>query len=151
MTPPGGTHADLQATIVILLRERLTSARYRVVGEVGCRFCVGSEPESVRAPDVAIIERDRLTPQYYDGVPLVAVEIVSPTDRWSAIEEKVGHWLAAGVGAVLVVDPERRVISQRTAAGLMTWAAMTDVVRVQPDPRPDDWTDIAATLTLWFD
>jgi Uma2 family endonuclease len=149
MTPPGGTHADLQVTIAVLLRARVMHDRYRVVGEVGCRLTRPDAPESVRAPDVAIIETARLTEKYYEGAPVVAVEIVSPSDTWTEVEDKVAEWLTAGTGAVLVVDPMRRVISQRTSRSTET-CGEPDVVHVQPWPLPADWPEVAAPVSAWF-
>lgn len=45
---------------------------------------------------------------YWSGPPDLAVEVVSPNDRHSAVESKAMQWLAAGSRAVLVVDPPRR-------------------------------------------
>ena len=42
-------------------------------------------------------------------VPVVAVEVRSPTDRTGALLQNVGQWLEAGVTAVWVIDPTRRI------------------------------------------
>ena len=44
-----------------------------------------------------------------DGIaPDLAVEVVSPSDRWTGVERKASLWLEAGTGAVLVVDAPLR-------------------------------------------
>ena len=42
-------------------------------------------------------------------LPDLAVEVVSPSDSYSAVEEKVFEWLDAGCRAVVVLDPRRQV------------------------------------------
>jgi len=38
-------------------------------------------------------------------VPNLVVEVVSPSDAWSDVKEKVRQWLAHGVALVWVADP----------------------------------------------
>jgi Uma2 family endonuclease len=78
------------------------------VGEVG--FRLGRDPDTVLAADVAFIRAERLPAgrlpkAYFEGAPDLAVEIVSPGDTASEVEEKVRAWLAGGAGAVWVVYP----------------------------------------------
>jgi Uma2 family endonuclease len=37
--------------------------------------------------------------------------VVSPTDRYRQVSEKVREYLAAGTGMVIIVDPEDRSVS----------------------------------------
>lgn len=76
-------------------------------------FKLASDPDTVRAPDVAFVAQDRAQvigrPRgYWPGPPDLAVEVLSPADRHSAVEGKALDWLDAGARAVLVVDPVRR-------------------------------------------
>jgi Uma2 family endonuclease len=64
----------------------------------------------VRAPDVAFIARSRLPADgiptgYWPFPPDLAVEIVSPTDRADAVQDKALDYLRCGVRAVWVVHP----------------------------------------------
>ena len=74
-------------------------------------FTLARGPDTVRAPDVAYIRKDRLpppeTPGFPDLAPDLVVEVLSPDDRPREIQVKVGHWLAAGSLLVWVVDPRR--------------------------------------------
>jgi Uma2 family endonuclease len=79
-------------------------------------------PDSVRGPDVSFYGFDKVPREAalvgYPGVPpdLVA-EVLSPDDRWPEVRAKAAEYLAAGVGIVLVLDPERRVVEVHTADG----------------------------------
>jgi Uma2 family endonuclease len=46
-----------------------------------------------------------------DGVPLLAVEILSPSDTIDEINEKIDAYLSAGVPLVWIVDPYRRTVT----------------------------------------
>jgi Uma2 family endonuclease len=70
----------------------------------------------VRAPDVAFVRRERVeeaqdTEGYWPGAPDLAIEVVSPGDLYSDVEEKVFDWLAAGTRMVIVVNPRRRAVT----------------------------------------
>ena len=49
-------------------------------------------------------------PGFFPGAPDLAIEVISPSDRYTEVEEKVADWLTAGTLAVIVVDPRRRTV-----------------------------------------
>jgi Uma2 family endonuclease len=68
-------------------------------------------PNNVRKPDVSFVNMGRLpdeTPSdAYDRLaPDLAVEVVSPTDTISELDEKIEEYLTAGVRLVWVVHPD---------------------------------------------
>jgi Uma2 family endonuclease len=84
-----------------------------VMTEVG--FKLASNPDTVRAPDVALVRQDRIpTPEprgFWDGPPDLAVEVLSPDDPPDEVRDKVGEYLTRGVPVVVVVDPDTRAIT----------------------------------------
>jgi Uma2 family endonuclease len=74
-------------------------------------FKIARDPDTVRAPDVAFVARERLAriPEegYAEFAPDWVAEILSPGDRPGEVLEKVGQWLDAGVRLVWVLDPVR--------------------------------------------
>jgi Uma2 family endonuclease len=77
-------------------------------------FRIARDPDTVLAPDVAFVSRDRLPESqdgYYEGPPDLAVEVVSPNDRVRTVEDKAAAWLAAGARAVWVVWPNTRTVT----------------------------------------
>lgn len=76
-------------------------------------FTIARHPDTVRAPDVAFISRDRLPEPAPRGfaelAPDLAVEVLSPDDRPGEVLEKVADWLNAGTRLVWVVDPIRHI------------------------------------------
>ena len=75
-------------------------------------FKIARNPDTVRAPDVAFVSRDRLSQVsetgYAELAPDWVAEILSPSDRPGEVLEKVGQWLDAGVRLVWVLDPIQR-------------------------------------------
>jgi Uma2 family endonuclease len=70
-------------------------------------------PHTVRAPDAAFVDRQRLEPArrlrgYRQGAPDLAVEVISPSDLYTDVEDKVAEWLAHGARMVIVLNPRRR-------------------------------------------
>lgn len=94
-----------------------------VTSEVG--FRLPTDPETVRAPDVAFITRARIEEggrphTYFEGAPDLAVEVVLPSDTSTEVREKALDWLAAGTRLVLVVHPRpRTVTAYRSAADIV--------------------------------
>ncbi len=86
--------------------------------------CFPHDPNRVRRPDVAFIAADRLPVERFDGhipiAPDIAIEVVSPTDRFYDLEEKLSDYRQARVKLVWVVHPELRTILVHRANGTIT-------------------------------
>ncbi len=71
-------------------------------------FIVEHNPDSVRAPDVAFVRSELVLghdeEEWYPHSPDLAVEVLSPTDRAAAVQEKVRKWLDGGARSVWVAD-----------------------------------------------
>lgn len=110
--PPGSWHGQVSVTLGALIWHHARHARLgRVFGQ-DTGFKIGSNPDTVRAPDVAFLREERAgligRRGYAEIAPDLVAEIVSPGDRRGEVLEKVGQWLAAGSRLVWVIDPERR-------------------------------------------
>jgi Uma2 family endonuclease len=113
MTPPGREHGEIAAEITFLLRGHVGKKKHgSVTTEIG--FILARDPDTVRAPDVAFIRRERRSEspeKYVPGAPDLAVEVVSPTDRVEEIDSKTQAWLDAGTALVWVVWPRMRSVA----------------------------------------
>jgi Uma2 family endonuclease len=119
MSPAGADHGDVTLLIASHL---LTYVRPRRAGKVyssDTGFVLTSNPDTVRCPDVGFVRAERVvrTTKAFPGPPDLAVEVVSPSDRYSDVEEKVFDYLAAGTLVVIVVDPQLRVARIHTISG----------------------------------
>jgi Uma2 family endonuclease len=78
-------------------------------------FVIARNPDTVRAPDFAFIQANRVTPQAIGAswgqvMPDLVVEVVSSSDRANEIDQKVQMWLGVGVRLVWVAWPQSRII-----------------------------------------
>ena len=79
-------------------------------------FITRRNPDVVRGMDIGYISYARLpkgpVPRgALDVAPELIVEVRSPSDAWTDVFAKVEEYLAAGVGVVVVLDPEKRSAS----------------------------------------
>jgi Uma2 family endonuclease len=84
-----------------------------VGGEAG--FRLSRDPDTTVGIDVAYVSAEvaAIEPDaaYFEGPPVLAVEILSPSDTQRDIDEKVELFLEAGVAIVWVVNPRLRTIT----------------------------------------
>ena len=116
MSPAGSEHGAIIVNLTLLLAQHVKANKLGVVFGAETGFKIASSPDTVRAPDIAFVRRERipesgLPKEFWPGAPDLAVEVLSPGDRIKAVEEKVGDWLAAGASAVWVVDPKRKSVT----------------------------------------
>jgi Uma2 family endonuclease len=120
MSPVGGVHGSLTAGFIARLVQHVKPARIGTVAtELG--FILARNPDTVRAPDVAFINRERipaggLPKGFWTGAPDLAVEVLSPDDRLSDVLAKVDEYLTYGTGLVLVVDPDEQTVTAHRRA-----------------------------------
>ena len=97
----------------------------RVLG-AGTGFLLARSPDTVRAPDIAFLSKDRLQVEnpgegFWPGAPDLAIEVLSPDHTTAEVGEKVGAWLDAGASMVWVVNPKwRSVTVYRSATEIET-------------------------------
>ncbi|HEV2851694.1 MAG TPA: Uma2 family endonuclease [Thermoanaerobaculia bacterium] len=112
MAPTGDEHGDVELEIGTRLRlYGKESKRGRAVsGEVG--IYIRRNPDTVRAPDVMFISRERdVRPKskgFFEVVPELVVEVLSPEDRIGKLKEKLKDYFSVGVLAAWVLDPSSR-------------------------------------------
>jgi Uma2 family endonuclease len=115
MSPAGGRHGRIALRLARRLGDYVERHDLGETYAAETGFLIERDPDTVRAPDVAFVARDRLADwrDYAGYLPLapdLVAEVVSPSDRSGELEEKVASWLAAGVCIVLVVDPQAKSI-----------------------------------------
>lgn len=114
MPPAGQQHGRIAAILTGSLVHYVTSNKLGAVyaAETGFKLA----PNHVRAPDVAFIRRERIeevgeVEGYWPGAPDLAVEVISPSDTYTDVEDKVFDWLEAGSRMVIVVNPRKRAVT----------------------------------------
>src|SRR5438132_7327221 len=84
-----------------------------LTGEAG--LILQHDPDTTVGIDVAYVSAEVLARQtrdttLIDGLPTLAVEVLSPSDTVEDINEKVDAYLKAGVPLVWIIDPHRRTV-----------------------------------------
>ncbi len=119
MTPAGSLHGivEIRLSTAISVHVDQHNLGLAFPGDTG--FKLASNPDTVRAPDVAFVARERIPASgiptaYWLGAPDLAVEVMSPNDLRSAIDEKIEEYLRSGVRLIWFVEPlARRVTVHR--------------------------------------
>jgi Uma2 family endonuclease len=109
--PPGTYHGKLAARLAYLMGAFVYPNRLGDLFGQDTGFKIESNPDTVRAPDLAFLSNERVSAVHWRGyaalAPDLVVEIVSPDDRPGELLAKVGAWLDAGVRLAWVIDPDR--------------------------------------------
>ena len=122
MAPSGAEHGRVASTANRLLSVQVHRSGAGVTFGAETGFILGSDPDTVRAPDAAFVRQARAevvgrTARFWPGAPDLAVEVVSPGDSSSEVQSKALNWIAAGTTALLVLDPARRSATVYRAGG----------------------------------
>lgn len=122
MSPSGAAHGLVAMTIGTLLSSHVRAQRLGYVMGSEAGFVLTRDPDTVLAPDVSFVRRERV-PQgvpetFFEGAPDLAVEVVSATDRLKDLREKASRFLRHCAQLVWIVDPRRRSVE--------VWSAQHD-------------------------
>jgi Uma2 family endonuclease len=71
-----------------------------------------------RVPDITVIAGDLPTGPIITKPPFLCIEILSPRDRVTEMQERVDDYLSFGVRYVWVINPKTRQTYVYTAAGI---------------------------------
>jgi Uma2 family endonuclease len=116
MPPAGSEHGYTVVNITGLFFNYFKANPIGLAFGAETRIKIASTPDTVRAPDLSFIRNERIPESgipngYWLGAPDLAVEIISPGDSYSEVEEKSLDWLDAGTQRVIVVNPRNRTVT----------------------------------------
>jgi Uma2 family endonuclease len=116
MSPAMPEHGWHGAELGFALAFHAKPRRLGVVFDSSVGYKFGSNPDTVREPDVSFFRTERLPPRkdwrtFFTVPPDIAVEILSPSERRALINKKIGIYLAVGVRQLWLVDPRKRIVT----------------------------------------
>jgi Uma2 family endonuclease len=125
MAPAGHLHGRIAINVTTPLDQHVRAHNLGTVYAAETGFKLASNPDVVRAPAVAFIRRERVeevgdVEGYWPGAPDLAVEVISPSDTYSDVQEKVFDWIEAGTRMVVLVMPRKRTVT--------IYRSLTDIV-----------------------
>ena len=118
MAPAGAQHGEIAAVILASLHSHVRSNKLGKAYAAETGFQIGTDPDHVRAPDAAFVRQDRVeaageVPGFFSGAPDLAIEVISPNDRFADVEEKIADWLDAGTALVVLLNPRNHTATLR--------------------------------------
>ncbi|MBX3448340.1 MAG: Uma2 family endonuclease [Planctomycetaceae bacterium] len=116
LCPPGAQHGAICTNVVY---ELMSFLEEHALGRGICNNCgviTERDPDTVRGPDIAYYSFDRIPPGpaptgYPTVSPDLIFEVLSTNDSTREMTVKVGEYLATGVRAVVLVNPERSTVT----------------------------------------
>lgn len=112
ISPTGKRHGSLEYLIARLLGEFVEQRGLGevFVGEPG--IYIRHNPDRIRAADVVFISNERAAQDesegYFQVAPELVVEVISPSDGWEDINEKLEDYFSIGVERVWICQPKRK-------------------------------------------
>lgn len=120
MSPPGYRHGRIGGLVVAELHAH---AERRGLGEVGDETAIilRRNPDRVVGADAVFLLAASLPPRlspegYLETIPELVIEVRSKNDSDAEVTAKVGEYVAAGVRAVWVLDPDGATVSVHVPA-----------------------------------
>jgi Uma2 family endonuclease len=132
--PPGSEHGEVTMNLAGPLYQHVKNNNLGVVYAAETGFKLESNPDTVRAPDVAFVRMESVQqtgrlPGYRSGSPDLVVEVLSPSDRVTSVEGKVAEWLEGGARMVWVVSPKPHTVT--------VYRSLTDIVTLTEKDKLD--------------
>jgi Uma2 family endonuclease len=115
MSPAGFEHGRIASRLCYCIEQFVRQQQLGVVTGAETGFHIARRPDTVRAPDVGFVRKERVPERtiegFFQGPPDLAVEVLSPDDRPGAVAAKVEDWLASGCRIVWLVDPAKKTVT----------------------------------------
>ncbi|MPZ22310.1 MAG: Uma2 family endonuclease [Dehalococcoidia bacterium] len=115
MAPAFGEHGYVAGRIHEALLLFVAEKRLGLILSADTGYKLESQPDTVRAPDVAFVSAGRLADVrkagFVSGAPDLVVEVLSPSNSAREMTEKVEQYLTAGCRLLWIVDPEGRSVT----------------------------------------
>jgi Uma2 family endonuclease len=110
MPPAGSEHGAVGMMVAYLLMQHVWPHRLGRVFNADTGFLLARDPDLLLAPDAAFVRAARLPPNgltrgFFEGPPDLAVEVVSPCDTETHVDDKARLYLAHGTEMVWVIEP----------------------------------------------
>jgi Uma2 family endonuclease len=116
MPPTGDEHGGVTMELAATLYQyvKLNNLGRVYAAETG--FKLESDPDTVRAPDIAFVSMERIQAAgriqgYRSGAPDLAVEVTSPSNTRREMAEKAKEYFAAGARLVWIVNPKLKSVT----------------------------------------
>ena len=132
---PGALHGRVVGNLFAELRAYVMAHDLGSV-EVECGFRLPLDEPTLRGPDLAFIARDKLLAELPGGfwpfAPDLAIEVASPSNSLSELQQKVLEYFEGGSRMVWVIDPQSRTAMVYHTPREITLLRDTDLLEGDP-------------------
>ncbi len=116
MSPAGGEHGGIIMHFGGRVATFVEDHDLGVMMSSQTGFVIKGDAETVRCPDFAFVATSRIPPTgvpkgFWQIVPDLACEVVSPSDTLFEVEEKIQQYLQSGVRLVWLINPKQRTVT----------------------------------------
>lgn len=144
MTPASAAHGIISGTIFAALNAFVEAGRLGYCFPDNTGFLLPGLEDTVRSPDVAFVRADRIPTEgigagWMSVAPDLVVEILSPSESSSMLDDKCRDYRAAGTRLIWVVDPVRRGVEVHHESHALDWV---------PEPGVLNGADVIAGFAL---
>ena len=118
VTPSNPRHSALALRVARALSDYVEQHDLGEVFGEAAGFQLAADPDTVRAPDVSFVKRDRLPAVedqhkgFWKLAPDLAVEVVSPSERAGDLQQKIWDYVEAGVRLIWTIYPDTRTVQE---------------------------------------
>jgi Uma2 family endonuclease len=128
MTPASGAHGVVAGVVFAALNAFVEAEQLGLCFPDNTGFLLPGLGDTVRSSGAAFVRADKIPT---DGIaagwvavaPDLVVEIVSPNEAATELDEKLRDYRAAGTRLVWVIDPTKRMVSVRLAGTAERWVS----------------------------
>ena len=134
MQPAGFLHGVTGNVLNVELAFYVMQQNLGVVTMAETGFKVATNPDTVWAPDIGFIAKNRLPADlttvrgFFPGAPDLAVEVVSPGDTYEEVETKTARYLDSGTSLVWIVRPRQQRVEVHRADGTSQLLSPTETL-----------------------
>jgi Uma2 family endonuclease len=127
--PHGRAATNLVVALAVYVKERRLGWVFGdAVGYELARF-----PHTVRVPDASLVRADRIPsdgvrPGLFRFPPDLAIEVLSPSETATLLEEKIRDYATSGTRLIWIVDPMRRTILTIPDDAPVSWLSEGDTL-----------------------
>lgn len=131
--PPGGPHGRAGTNLVVLLSVYVNLRKLGSVFGDGVSYELAQLPRTVRSPDASFVRADRLPaggigPGFLKLAPDLAVEVLSPSESASVLQEKLDDYRTCGTPLIWVLDPVQRTVMVIASNSPLHWLREADTL-----------------------
>jgi Uma2 family endonuclease len=107
-------HSIIQGYLTFLFNLKRQEWEVRVFPELRTQ----TNARNFRVPDVLVVRVGEKFERYVTQPPLIAIEILSPEDRLTAMQQKAAEYRQFGIENIWIIDPEPRIAYRYANAAL---------------------------------